>query len=279
MLTNVDSSGDAIVEGRYYLVLKLNITNNNLDNTNLDYNSLKIYINDTYVNPSLDIGNHFLDFGNPYMNRTMAAGESGTYIMAYMLSEEQVANRYRLSIYTGASQNSRSFLAITINVNLSPSRLFDVDVVREANLNETVSLSSTYLGNSTINITSADIARRYEYTYENCFQGNCQNLTGLVTASPNAQTNQILLILDYDLVLDEETDAYQNINNITTFSNEFMSLEYIIGDVTYETTLTNVTPSRISDLLILRTTSDIAMADEVNLLITIRNRCYKINLV
>ena len=279
MLTNVDSSGDAIVEGRYYLVLKLNITNNNLDNTNLDYNSLKIYINDTYVNPSLDIGNHFLDFGNPYMNRTMAAGESGTYIMAYMLSEEQVANRYRLSIYTGASQNSRSFLAITINVNLSPSRLFDVDVVREANLNETVSLSSTYLGNSTINITSADIARRYEYTYENCFQGNCQNLTGLVTASPNAQTNQILLILDYDLVLDEETDAYQNINNITTFSNEFMSLEYIIGDVTYETTLTNVTPSRISDLLILRTTSDIATADEVNLLITIRNRCYKINLV
>lgn len=279
MLTNVDSSGDAIVEGRYYLVLKLNITNNNLDNTNLDYNSLKIYINDTYVNPSLDIGNHFLDFGNPYMNRTMAAGESGTYIMAYMLSEEQVANRYRLSIYTGASQNSRSFLAITINVNLSPSRLFDVDVVREANLNETVSLSSTYLGNSTINITNADIARRYEYTYENCFQGNCQNLTGLVTASPNAQTNQILLILDYDLVLDEETDAYQNINNITTFSNEFMSLEYIIGDVTYETTLTNVTPSRISDLLILRTTSDIATADEVNLLITIRNRCYKINLV
>ncbi len=278
MLTNIDQSGNAIVDGRYYLVLKLEITNNNSNYTYLDYDNLKIYIGNDYINPSLDIGNYFIDFGDPYMGERIDAGDSRTYIIPYILTEKQVHNTYRLTIYTGPAQKSRNFMAVTINVNLRPTRIMDVDVVRSARLNETVSFSSTYLNNASLAINSVQIANRYEYQYEACYQETCRNYTGLVLAGTANQMGQTLLIMDYDFTMDTESAAYENIKNITTFTSNFITLEYVLFEKTYEVDVINVTPSRVNDKLILQTTDAIEYAEEVNLLITIRNRCYKINL-
>ncbi len=278
ILTNVDLAGNQIVEDRYYLVIKMNITNNNRNNAKLDYNNLKIYLGGDYINPSLDIGNHFLDYGTPFMGRELSAGQSSTYIIPYILTENQVHNDYRITIYTGAAEKSKDFLATTINVNLHPARMFDVEVVRNAKLNEEVSFSSTLLDNTSLTIKSATIARRYEYTYESCYRESCRTYTGLVLANNSAQTSQTLLIMDYDFVIDEETAAYQNINNIKAFADHFITLEYLQNDEYHETNIFNVTPTRVNDKLIFQVPVTVEASEEVNLLITIRNRCYKIRI-
>ena len=278
MLTNVSASGDEILDGRYYLVLKLEITNNGLNNAYLDYNNLKIYVNNEYVNPSLDIGNYFLDFGDPFMGDRFDPDETTTYTIPYILTEDQVEDEYRLSIYTGASQNSKEFLAITINVDINPTRYMDVSVVREANIGETVSFSSTLLNNTNFTLNRLEIARRYEYQYESCYLDNCRTYTGLVLAGTATQPGKSLLIMDYDFVMDSETSAYQNIKTIKDFIRNFATVEYTILGETYEASVSNVTPSRVEDKLILQTTEDIETAGEVNLLFTIRNRCYKIRI-
>lgn len=278
ILTNVDEHGESIVEGRYYLVLKLEITNNSSNNASLDYDNLKIYVNGDYINPSLDIGNHFMDYGNPFMGRPFTSEETTTYIIPYILTEDQVASDYRLTIYTGAAQKSRNFLAKTINVKLHPSRLMNVDVVREANLNETVSFSSTYLNNSSLTIKSFQISPRYEYQYESCYRGSCRTYTGLVTTNTANQMSQTLLIMDYDFVMDSESDAYANIKDIKTFADMFMSIEYILDGNSREISATYVTPNRITDKIILQTDNIVENAEQVNLLITIRDRCYKIRI-
>ena len=278
ILTNVDYKGDEIVEGRYYLVLKLNLTNVSGTNATLDYDSLKIYVNGDYIDPSLDIGNYFIDYGDPYMGRNFTIGASGTYIIPYMLTENQVESSYRLSIYTGSAQKSKNFMAITYNVTMRPTRIMDVDVVREANINDTVSFSSTFLGDASLAITNIDINSRYEYTYQSCYRDNCRDYTGLVTTSTANQMNQTLLIMDYDLVLDSESDSYMNISNIGEFSEAFMSVEYNLYDNWMESNIENVTPNRVTDKLILQTNSQIEYATEANLVITIRDRCYKIKI-
>ena len=276
ILTNVNQAGNAIVEGKYYLVIKFTITNNNLNDAKLDYSNLKIYIGNDYINPSLDIGNHFKDYGNAYMGLTLKAGETSTYIMSYILDENQVRDKYRLTIYTGEAQKSKDFMAITYNVNLNPTDYFGVDVVRNANLNEPVSFSSTFLNNTSLTIKNIEIANRYEYQYESCYRDNCRNYTGLVLAGTNGQSGQTLMILDYDFTIDEETSAYQNIKTISDFTNQFITVEYTIGDTTYSDNVVNLTPNRVKDKLILQATDDVKRADSVNILVTIRNRCYKI---
>ena len=278
ILTNVDENGDVIVDGKYYLILKLEITNNGINNAYLNYDNLKIYFGNDYINPSLDIGNHFIDYGDPFMNDRFDPGETYTYIIPYILNENQVSNNYRLTIYTGPAQKSRSFLAVTINVNLKPSKFMDQEVVREAKVNENVSFSSTFLNQTSINIPTAEISARYEYQYESCYRDNCRNYTGLVLAGSGTQSNRTLVILDYDFVMDTTTDAYSNIKTISDFANAFMTVEYVKLNNTYEQSFRNVTPSRVKDKLILETTNEIETAQEVNLLITIRNRCYKIRI-
>lgn len=278
ILTNVDYKGEEIVDGRYYLVLKLDITNVSGTNATLDYNSLKIYVNGDYVDPSLDIGNYFVDYGDPYMGRNFTIDASGTYIIPYMLTEDQVANSYRLSIYTGSSQKSRNFLAITYNVTMHPTRITNVEVVREANVNDTVSFSSTFLGDASLSISNVDINNRYEYTYQSCYRENCRDYTGLVVASTASQLNRVLLIMDYNLVLDSERDSYMNISNINEFINSFVSVEYYYHDTWVEGEIKNVTPNRVTDKIILETNNQVGYADEVNLVITIRDRCYKIKI-
>ena len=210
------------------------------------------------------------------MGLTLKAGETSTYIMSYILDENQVRDKYRLTIYTGEAQKSKDFMAITYNVNLNPTDYFGVDVVRNANLNEPVSFSSTFLNNTSLTIKNIEIANRYEYQYESCYRDNCRNYTGLVLAGTNGQSGQTLMILDYDFTIDEETSAYQNIKTISDFTNQFITVEYTIGDTTYSDNVVNLTPNRVKDKLILQATDNIKRADNVNILVTIRNRCYKI---
>lgn len=278
ILTNINYKGEEIVDGNYYLVLKLNIANLSGTNATLDYNSLKIYVNGDYVDPKLDIGNHFIDYGNPYMGRNFTIGASGTYIIPYILTKDQVKSSYRLSIYTGSAKKSKNFMAITYNVTMHPKRIMDVDVVREANVNDTVSFSSTFLGNTSLAIKSIDINSRYEYTYQSCYRDNCRDYTGLVTTNTANQMNQTLLIMDYDLKLDKDSDSYMNISDIGEFSEAFMSVEYNLYDNWIESKIDYVTPNRVKDKLILETNGQIEYATEANLVITIRDRCYKIKI-
>ena len=84
--------------------------------------------------------------------------------------------------------------------------------------------------------------------------------------------------MDYDLILDEESDSYTNISNIDTFSDQFFSVEYLLYEEPTVAEAINVTPTRVTDKLILQTDKSIESASQVNLLITIRDRCYKIRI-
>ena len=278
LLTNVDLAGNAIVNSKYYLIIRFNIINNSTQSQKLDYTNFKLYLGNDYLYPSLDIGNYFLDYGNPYMGSIINAKTTATYIIPYILEENQVKDSYKLTLYTGQSTKSKNFLAKTINVNLKPTKMMDVEVVRNANLNENVSFSSTMLKDTSLTIKNVVYDTRYEYTYESCYKETCRTYTDLVLTESNNMKNQILLIMDYDFKLDTTVPGYQNIKSLKTFSNTFMKIEYTYNNIHYVIDVKDLTPSRVEDKLILQTDKDITYADSVNLLITIRNRCYKIKL-
>ena len=278
IITNVDLAGNEIVKDKYYLVLRINITNTTLNDKKLDYNSLKIYIGSDYIYPSLDIGKYFYDYGDPYMGMSIGIKENKTVIIPYILEESQVKSTYNLRIYAGEATKSKDFLAKTIVVKIKPQKMFDVETVRTAKIGEKVSFSSTLLNNTSLTINSIEYNTSYTYTYENCFHDSCRTYTDMVLTESNNMKKQLLLIMDYEFEIDKEVPAYQNIKSVNNFANTFMSLEYTISGKTYRGKVKDLTPSKVNDKLILQTDSSIEEAESVNLIITIRNRRYKINL-
>lgn len=278
LLTNLDLKGNTIYDDKYFVLVKINIKNGTRQNRELDYNNLKIYYGDTYAYPVLDLGNYFLDFGDPFMGNTIKAGEDSTYIFPYMIDKKDKDKEFEFTIYTGSAVKAKKFKAKTAIVKLKPAESNNVDVIRTARLNQPVSFSSTAIGESSLEIKSAEFMNRYEYNYESCYKDNCRTYTDVVVADNSYQNRQGLIIMDYNLILDNAVSSYKNINNINSFTSAFMEVEYKLGDNLKRAKAIYKTPQKIKDKLIIQTDGYVIDAKEVNLLITIRDRCYVIKL-
>ncbi len=278
ILTDIDMAGRSIYNDQYYLVIKFSITNNTHARKKLDYTNFKLYFGNNFIYPTLDIGNYFIDFGYPYMNYEIDAGATRTYVMPYILNSNQVKNNYKLTLYNG--QATKSERSRTITIKIKPTRLIGVEVVRNANLGENVSFSSTMLGNTSLNITNVEFTNRFEYTYEQCYNEECRNYNGLVLIQGTSSVQETLMLLDYDFVIDNTTESYKSIQNIKTFINTFATIEYTVGDKKYTSSINNVTPNELGEnRLVFQIPAAASTADSLNLRITIRNRCYIIKLI
>lgn len=276
MITNVDQGGNKIYDGKAYVVIKIDITNNGLKDQTFAYDNLKLYYNGDYIYPSLDLGGYFIDYGNPYMGDVIYTKEHGVYVIPYMIDEKDINKSFKISIYTGKSSKKDVFEAKNAIIKLNPKKYFDVDVISESKVGESVSMSSSLIKNSTISIKNYTINTRFEYSYEDCYLDNCRTYRDLVVADNSYQNRQTLIIMDYELDLDNTASSYKNINGIGKFADAFMRFDYILGGITYDAHAKNVTPTRLKDKLIVQTDGKLLNAESVNLYVTIRNRSYKI---
>lgn len=278
MITNVDLKGNIIDENKYYIVIRFEVKNTSRNDSRINYNNFKLYYNKNYVYPSLNKGNYFLDYGDPYMNDVISVSTTKTYIMAYEIDKKYKGEKFEVVLYQGESTKSESFLAKTTTVKLNPVQYIDVKRVRNAKINETISFSGTSLKESSLNIKSVLITNRYEYQYECGYKTDKYKCMDVVVAGASYQNKSTLIVMDYDLVLDKTTSSFQNINDANAFATNFMEVEYILDGKTKKANVKYANPSREINKLILETTSEINEASEINLLVTIRNREYTIKL-
>ena len=278
LITNVDLKGNIIDENKYYIVIRFEVKNTSRNDSRINYNNFKLYYNKNYVYPSLNKGNYFLDYGDPYMNDVISVSTTKTYIMAYEIDKKYKGEKFEVVLYQGESTKSESFLAKTTTVKLNPVQYIDVKRVRNAKINETISFSGTSLKESSLNIKSVLITNRYEYQYECGYKTDKYKCMDVVVAGASYQNKSTLIVMDYDLVLDKTTSSFQNINDANAFATNFMEVEYILDGKTKKANVKYANPSREINKLILETTSEINEASEINLLVTIRNREYTIKL-
>lgn len=278
MATNIDLKGEEINKDKYYIVARFTVKNTSKNDLTIDYNNFKMYYGSDYVYPKLDMGNSFLDYGKPFMNNVVKAGETKTYIIPYEIDAKYKNRNFKILLFTGESSKSKEFLAKTITVKLKPNVIEDINEVTKISLNENISLSTTALGNSSITIKSALISNRYEYTYKDCYKDTCRTYYDVVIADPSYQTKSALIVMDYELVLDKEQSAYQSINDTQAFAKNFMELTYTKNNKEYKSTIKYVTPSKVKDKIILEVDGDVASSDSINLLINIRNKSFIVNI-
>ncbi len=278
MITNIDLEGNTIENDKYYVVIRFNVTNNSSSDNRIGYNNFKLYYGSDYQYPSLNLGNLFLDYGDPYMNDVIYAKQTKTYIMAYEIDEKYKNKDFKIILYQGASLKSKEFLAKTITVKLSPTLYEGSEVVRNAKLNENVSLSGTMLQDTTFKVNNPIFTNRYEYTYESCYQNMCRTYTDVVVADVSYQTRKALIVLDYELSFDETAVSYININSISTFTNNFLEVEYELDGETTKVSAKYANPPKLKNKLVLEVNGKVLDSEYINLLVTIRNRSYSIKL-
>ena len=280
IITNLNYAGDVISQDKYYLLLKLTITNSYDEEYTLDYSNFLLYGKDNYYLPIIRKSDNFIDYGEAYYGTKVKKDKSKTIVLPYEINKKDINDSYHLEIYNGTSKKSKDYRFKSIQVDLTPVIIDDVLIVQNAKMNEEVNFNATNLNDTKLTITNATITPRYVYTYEICNKNNiCNKYNDLIVPTVNGYSSQTLLVLDYNLTMDLDTPYAIGNQDVNAFATNFFKVRYKIDDKSFVSDIVNLTTDKLTNKFVLQTTNAITNADAVDLLVTIRNKSYVINLV
>ena len=276
IITNLDQGGNIIPNNKYYVLIKTRINNNSNAVQNLDYTNIKLKNNNNYITPDLTNTSLFADYGVPLLSSDIKGNTDNTYVIPYEISEKDIHNKFAIEMNNGESSNNSIKRMIKTTININPIIVTEIIPISTIKLNQNLNLSGTYLLNSSININDFQITDKYIYNYKVCITNdNCNDFKDIVSKS---SSNETLLVLIGSINLDPQAIYSKNINAYAKFPTDFIKVEYTQGTTTYQSTVTNVTPSNYKEGYILKTNSNVTNSNKIDLLVTIRNKQYRINL-
>lgn len=275
ILTNMDYNGKTITNKKFYLVLQLYIANNSIMKTKLDTSNFRLQMDGSYLVPTLDRSDYFIDYGTPYHGEDIKKDTENTYNLVYELTEDQIKSSYKLKILENIEYKVGDLTAHYKILNIKPTTIVDKKEVKNFEVGETIDLDETALQNSSFKLNSYEIKDNYLYSYEICNSTSCRTLNDVVsTGYGSSKTKTTLLILEEETTLDKNAIYTKAIKTKNKFYEDFFTVEYDGKEVTTK----NITPSNLNDRIILQTSAEISTATNLNLLLTIRDQTYRIHL-
>ena len=274
ILTTLDYSGNVISEGKVYLANKVSVTNNTNGRLTLSANDFCLEINNDCIYPTLDKSGKFLDMAKPYYGEKIGSSKSFEYVLVYELDENQAKSKYKIKILDSLTYKEDEVIAKYKEINLNPSFSNSVKDVKTYSLNEEVNLKSSNLLETKLNVKFMEFSNKFRYNYEYCYQEKCTtSLNGIPATS-----GKTLMILDADFTLDENASYTKYKLGTNAFFSDFASIKYQINGVENTVSVVDKTPKEVSDKIVLETNSAVVNADKIDLILTIRDKRYTINL-
>lgn len=275
IITNLDAGGHVIKDDTYFILLKVTIKNNTSSKIKFDYDNLKIYYGQNHINPELDTAYHFVDYAIPYQDKDFNPKDGSTYVFAYPIKKNLINQKFVVEMHTGVIQKNNNYFAETTQISINPVEISEISEVGTYPLNQEINLNNTYLKGSTINLTKYEITNKVLYNYQSCFNSNCNTYQDLIT---NNNSTQTYINLIGKIKIDENSVFAKTSKLTDTFINTFFSVEGIKNGVKSTYSVKNVTPGNYTDGYIISSSSNLSDADKINLIVTIRNKKFIINL-
>jgi hypothetical protein len=280
MLTNIGYDGNVITDGKYYLALKLSITNNSSKSYTLDYNNFRLVVNDKNIYPTLDRGEYFIDYGKPYYNEKIKSNTTDTYVLVYELDSSEVQKEYEIRILDELEYGVGEITPHYKIIKLNPTEVLSVTNLDTYEIGKTINLKNTNLGYTTFKVNSYSISNSFTYTYDYCYsENNCTKLKDKITTDVSGTIEKTtLLILNVEYNLDKTTIYANNIKTEAKFFDNYLSIQYTKDNKTNILSLKNKTNEKMKDNLVFELRDGVKNADSINLLVTVRNKRYTIKL-
>ena len=276
-VTSTDYHGNQLIEGKYYLIVKVNVVNKiNVDSI-LSLTDFRLKLNDLNIYPTKSKIQYFVDLGVPYKEDKIRGLSSNDYLLLYEIGESKVRSEYRLKVTDSVQYNAGDIKAKYKNVKVNPLNLDKIETIGTYKQSEKISLKDSLLKDSNVSINSYNITNNYKYTYTFCkTKDSCSESSNIITPNYKVFSNATLLVMDYELSLDKNTDYYQSGKN--DFFGYFVNIRYEKDGKAVISNIKNITPKELNGKTVLQVDSNIKGAKKIELLITIRNKQYIVKL-
>lgn len=279
MVSNLDYKGE-VISDNYYLVLKIHLVNESGNTISMDYNNFKLLIGNKIYNPTVNLARHFVDYASSSLPNSVSHKMDRTVALVYELSEKESRKSMKLRIHNGSVYEDGEYKDKHIFIDLDPERVPDVAIANNYKVGQTISFDDTYINNTKLTIKEYIVTKKYVYRYEICKDnGDCQQFNDAITVpvTDNRHDNR-LVILGVEYSQDKETGYSDNYTSLYGFANNFVKIQYKVGDVVYSSNSLNVTPATSTTLMAFEVPKNIEEASIIQAIITVRNKKYMVNL-
>lgn len=278
-ITNTDYRGNELIKDKYYLIINMNIVNKSNIANNLELSDFRLRLNNDNIYPTKSKIQYFTDLGTPYKGDKLKAGTNGDYILIFELDKPYLRKNYVINILESINYNVGDIKANYKKVKVVPEDISKVQNMGTYKQQEKISFKDSMLKDSSLKITNYNITNTYKYNYEFCINEDCRDSVGIVTPKYTKASNAILLVLDYDLKLDKTTNYYKSNKNASTFFSQFAKVRYSQnGSDSVTLNTENLTPKELEGKVVLQVDAAIRNADNVELVLSIRNKEYVVKI-
>lgn len=274
-ISNLSNNGKEIKKNKTYMIIKLQITNRYREDIEFNYGNLGLIVNKKVIQPDLSVASYFTDFGNPY-NGTLVKGlTNNEYILVYEMDSALTNAKFSLAAYSHYDSTPGGLGAVNKEVNIKPKRISSKVVTNNVGKGTNINLSTTNLKKTMAAIMNYELTNRYEYQI-------CSNETNCVQNAIyidySKDHNKTLLVLDYDLAIDDESTYFSSNKDYKSFFEDFLEIKYTYNRKEYKTKIKLLNPENYSDKLIMKVPSEVNYAESIEAVITVRNVSYNIKL-
>ena len=279
-ISNLSQNGKVLNKDKYYVILQLEITNRYREDHEFNYINLELTINNKYVLPNLSIANYFTDYGTPYSGTYIKGNTSNDYILVYEIDKTLINQDFLITVYSHYDGSVGGIGTVNNRISLDPTLISEKINSTNVSLGTNINLSNTNLGNSKFTLLDYEFTNRYEYTYNYCVNTDkCIPSTGIISIDYTSDgTNKTLLVLDYDLIIDEKI-PYMNIRkSFKSVFEDYTEIVYQLNGKTYTSKVTLANPSSYNEKAIIKVPNEIQNADQIEFVLPIRNMSYRIRL-
>lgn len=213
--TQYDMHNSYVKKGYKFVIANVNVRNNSGINSAIDFNRIRLFYDDEYVYANNYYNGYFTDLGNPYNNNSLLSGENVDYIFIFRVPNSYKSNKYTIKFY-----DKNVFEEEELNADYKVIKVKSKNLDKKINtinlkLNDKANFENKSYGNSNITIKSFEKNSSYKYK-EN-------NLTKIITPK---NSNSLLLIVEYDLVIDKNSEMFNNLKKDKEFFNNFVKITY-----------------------------------------------------
>lgn len=278
IVTNIDYKGDNIIKNGYYVVIKLYVENTTDDKIKLDFNAFRLEIDNKYLYPTKDLGINFIDYADNITKEDIEAKESFVYPLIFKIDNTEVRKNYKLKIDYNIHKNNEGLFIGSYNyVTIAPIVISKSIEEKEVGIDEKLSFSSSNLKNSYLLLKNIQIVDNYMYEYENCVNKECHTYNGIVSID-YTQNNKTLIVADFEYELDKNIPYYNYDKAVSSFITSFVKVKYTMDGTIKTAYVRNMIPINLKDKFIIETTSEIKKSNNVYVVVTIRNKEYRIKI-
>lgn len=283
-ISNLTLNGKEINPKKTYLILQISVFNNFRDDQDFNYANFQAHIGKQHISPNISLGNYFMDYGNPYngspiKGNTDVDKREHSFILVYELDKSIAAKKINMLAFSRYDTSPGGLGAVLKTVELKPTTVNSKVITNHINKGMNINLKGTPLKDTSATIIDYEISNRHEYRAQYCSTTNvCREVSTDITITGSDLGRYTLLVLDYDLSLDEASSYMYSDKNFITFFTDFLQIKYKVNGNENIVSANVLNPVNYKDKLVLKVPTNIQIASEIEAIITVRNVSYSIKL-